>query len=152
MMRKWEHSTMLLKDILRQKGGDVYRVEPRATLAEVVDRLVEHNVGSLLVCQGEAITGIITERDILRACRRPSVQLDQQFVQDYMTGLDELITGSPDDKVCDVMGLLTEKRIRHLPILQDGTLVGMISIGDVVKAQHDHLSVENHYLKTYIQS
>ena len=63
-----------------------------------------------------------------------------------------MITGSPDDSVSETMGLLTSKRIRHLPILdKDQKLVGMISIGDVVKAQHDQLSVENHFMKSYIQ-
>ncbi len=142
---------MLLRDILRQKGGDVHRVAPHATLAEAVDRLVEHNIGSLLVCDGDTIAGIITERDILRACRTCAGQLDAQQVRDHMTGLDQLITGKPDDRVSEVMGLLTEKRIRHLPVLEGGKLVGLISIGDVVKAQHDLLSVENHYLKSYIQ-
>ncbi len=142
---------MLLRDILRQKGTDVHRVTPSASLAEAVDRLVEHNIGSLLVCDGESIAGIITERDILRACRTHAGQLESQVVRDHMTGLDQLVTGKPDDRISEVMGLLTEKRIRHLPVLEDGKLVGLISIGDVVKAQHDLLSVENHYLKSYIQ-
>lgn len=142
---------MLLRDILQQKGGAVHRVAPDASLAEAVDRLVEHNIGSLLACDGDTIAGIITERDILRACRTHSGQLDAQRVRDHMTGLEQLVTGKPDDRVAEVMGLLTEKRIRHLPILEDGKLVGLISIGDVVKAQHDLLSVENHYLKSYIQ-
>jgi CBS domain-containing protein len=64
----------------------------------------------------------------------------------------ELITGSSDDEVGAIMGLLTKHRIRHLPIVDDGQLAGIISIGDVVKAQHDQLSMENHYLKSYIQS
>ena len=139
---------MMLKDILRCKGTTVHTVAPTATLAEAIDRLVDHNVGSLLVCDGEAIVGIVTERDILRACKGGKVGLDQLLVRDRMTG--ELVTASPTDKVADVMGLMTERRIRHLPVLEDDRLVGLISIGDVVKAQHNQLTVENHYLKTYI--
>ena len=62
------------------------------------------------------------------------------------------VTGSPSDTVEDTMGLMTERRVRHLPIVDDGRLLGIISIGDVVKAQHDNLTLENHYLKSYIQS
>ena len=63
-----------------------------------------------------------------------------------------LVTGTPDDSVEEIMGLMTDRRIRHLPVIDDGQLAGLISIGDVVKAQHQRLSVENHYLKSYIQS
>ena len=64
----------------------------------------------------------------------------------------DVATGSPDHSVEDTMGLMTDRRIRHLPVMEDGRLVGLISIGDVVKMQHDRLTMENHYLKSYIQS
>ena len=63
----------------------------------------------------------------------------------------DVTTGSPDDSVEDTMGLMTELRIRHLPVVEDGQLVGLVSIGDVVKMQHDQLTMENHYLKSYLQ-
>jgi CBS domain-containing protein len=144
---------MTLHDILRVKGKRVHSIGPDATLDDVVQALVGHNCGSLVVCQrGECspMLGIITERDILRAVAARKAPLDQLRVADQMSA--DLVTGSPCDSVEDTMGLLTERRIRHLPILEDGELVGLVSIGDIVKAQHDHLTMENHYLKTYIQS
>jgi len=137
-------------EILQSKGSEVYSIEPDRTLGDVVSRLVEHNCGSLVVKDGENLVGIITERDILRTCASDPRNLSEIAVAERMSR--KLTTGSPEDEVGTIMGLLTEKRIRHLPILEDGQLIGMISIGDVVKAQHNQLSMENEYLKTYIQS
>jgi CBS domain-containing protein len=150
-----EEPAMTLQDILRTKGTVVFTISPGATLDDVAQQLVEHNCGSLLVCEtatdprARRVVGIITERDILRACaaRKP---LDQLRVGETMS--PDLITASPADSVEDTMGLMTEKRIRHLPVLENGELVGLISIGDVVKAQHQQMAVENHYLKSYILS
>lgn len=142
---------MQLRSILKAKGNSVHTIGPQETLAEVVQRLVMHNCGSLVVCDDEGqMLGIITERDILRASAEMTESLDHAVVETRMTV--DVVTGSPDDKIDYVMGLLTEKRIRHLPVVDDGRLVGLISIGDVVKAQHHLLSMENHMLKSYIQS
>lgn len=140
---------MQLKDILDAKGRTVYTISPDATLADVVEKLVHHNCGSLVVCEQGEVVGIITERDILRTCAAVKLPLDQLPVRARME--TNLITGSPEDEVQHVMGVLTKRRIRHLPILEHGQLAGMISIGDVVKAQHDQLSVENDCLMRYIQ-
>jgi len=138
---------MLLHEILQAKGNAVYTTTPDAMLSQVVASLVDHNCGSLVVCEGEQMVGIITERDILRALSRGN-HMETRPVQEVMT--TEVITGRPDLPVEDTMGLMTENRIRHLPVLEEGRLAGMISIGDVVKAQHDALTTENHYLKSYI--
>jgi CBS domain-containing protein len=146
---------MTLHDILRNKGTNVYTIEPEATLADVAQALAQHNIGSLLVSQpgdarGERLLGIITERDLVRACaKNPETTLQRLKVADLM--VRNPITVSSSDSVEDTMGLMTERRIRHLPVVEDGTLIGIISIGDVVKAQHDSLTMENHYLKSYIQ-
>jgi len=144
---------MTLQEILRTKGTAVHTILPDATLEEVVQKLVKHNCGSLVVCKDQdcnegRLVGIITERDILRACAAHRGQLDTIKVSDVMTR--DVITGSPSDSVGDTMGLLTANRIRHLPIVEHGRLEGIISIGDVVKAHHDQLTMENHYLKSYI--
>ena len=141
---------MRVNEILRVKGDSVYQISPSATLAEVVERLVKFNCGSLMVSTPEAIVGIITERDILKAMASEKCDLGKLIVSDFMTR--DMITGHPDDEIEGVMGLMTSRRVRHLPILQDDRLAGMISIGDVVKAQYDLLAVENHYLRVYIQS
>ncbi len=142
---------MKLKDILHEKGRSVHTILPEAMLSDVVAKLVENNCGSLVVCDEDGqMVGIITERDILRACASRAGTLDEMPVEKFMT--DKVVTGSLDDQVESVMGLLTRKRIRHLPVLENGKLAGMVSIGDVVKAQHDRLTMENYYLKEYIQS
>jgi CBS domain-containing protein len=145
---------MTLQDILAAKGSTVYTIAPEATLADVVHRLVEHKVGSLLVCrpdrpQENRPVGIVTERDILYFCARGKSALGEATVAEVMS--TELITGAPSDAVEQIMGLMTTKRIRHLPVLFEGRLMGMVSIGDVVKAQHDRLAMENRFMKDYIR-
>jgi CBS domain-containing protein len=137
-------------EILQAKGDSVYQISPSATLAEAVDRLVKFNCGSLLVTTTDSVQGIITERDILKAIASEKCDLSQLLVADFMSR--NLITGHPEDDTGSVMGLMTSRRVRHLPIMENGRLAGMISIGDVVKAHYDMLAVENHYLKVYIQS
>lgn len=145
---------MNLRQILHAKGSMVHTIRPDATLADVVQKLVKHNCGSLVVCDTECeqnrhLLGIITERDILRACAAGGRPLESTLVRDVMTR--DMVVGSPDDTVEDTMGVMTHHRIRHLPVVEGGHLQGLISIGDVVKIQHDQLSLENHYLKSYLQ-
>ena len=144
---------MILKNILSAKGSTVHCIEADATLHEAVQKLVEHNVGSLLIveedAEGKRPVGIVTERDLLRYCASGECKLERAKVSDVMS--TELITASPDDRVDQIMGVMTQKRIRHLPVCEKGRLVGMISIGDVVKAQHDRLAVDNRFMKDYIQ-
>ena len=143
---------MTLEEILRSKGTEVYTISPDATLADVVQALVARNCGSLVVCRDDdsvAMVGIITERDILRACAAHNGSLDRVRVVEVMSG--GLVTGSLRDEVEAVMGVMTRERIRHLPVVESGRLIGLVSIGDIVKAQHDRLTMENHYLKEYIQ-
>jgi CBS domain-containing protein len=141
---------MTLRDILRAKGSDIYSTVPGVTLDRVAQILVEHNCGSLLVRErpdAGRMLGIITERDILRVCAR-GWPLDQTPVETVMT--TAVITGQVDEPLEQIMGRMTHHRVRHLPLIESGDLAGLISIGDVVKAQHDRLTAENHYLKTYI--
>jgi CBS domain-containing protein len=143
---------MKLADILAHKGYKVHSIRPSASLAEVVQVLVRHNIGSLMVCEEadcKRMLGIITERDILRACAARRGPLESTTVVEVMT--TNVVTGSPCDSVEDTMGLMTDHRIRHLPVLENDELVGIVSIGDIVKAQHDELTMENHYLKSYLQ-
>ncbi len=144
---------MTLHEILVRKGSEVYCTTPDTTLDEVVCRLVKKNCGSLVVRDennSQPMVGIITERDILRACCANKDSYGKVSVADVMS--TELVTGSPTDSVSETMGLMTRNRIRHLPVVEGNMLVGLISIGDIVKAQFDKLQLENHYLKSYIQS
>jgi CBS domain-containing protein len=145
---------MHLQDILNRKGSEVRTIDPRATADDAVAELVRYNIGSLMVCQyaddGPAVVlGIITERDILRAQAAHKAPLEALQVADVMT--TELVTAKPSDSLQEAMRLMTEHRVRHLPIIAEGQLVGMVSIGDIIKAQFDELVAENFYMRSYIQ-
>ncbi|MGA2253569.1 MAG: CBS domain-containing protein [Thermoguttaceae bacterium] len=146
---------MRLQDILAVKGTTVFTTSPEVSLAEAVRQMVEHNIGSMLVCQrdltlGERLVGIVTERDMLRFFAAGKCDLTQIRVAEVMTV--KLITAKPTDSVADLMGVMTTHRIRHVPIMSGERLVGMVSIGDLLKAQHDHLVAENQFMRDYIQS
>lgn len=141
---------MLLKDILALKGTSVLSIEPSATMAQAVEKMVAHRCGCLVVCHGEAMVGIISERDVLRTISGVPDTLDKISVEERMT--KDVITGPPDQNINDTMGLMTKNHVRHLPVVDGGQLAGIISIGDVVKAQHQKLEMENHLLMSYIQS
>ena len=146
---------MTLEDILNAKGSHVFTTRPEATLEEVVHELTARNVGGLIVCTrdcpgGERPVGIITERDLLHVVASGRRELAAVKVSEVMT--TKLITGSPTDAVEAVMGWMTNHRIRHLPVVVEGRLVGIVSIGDVVKAQLGHLAMENEFMRNYIAS
>ncbi len=141
---------MFVKEILRVKGSQVFTIPSTANISDVVNELIAHNCGSLVVSDGDRMIGIISERDILRACAAMHDSLEDIPLRPLMSR--NVITASPMDKVGDVMGMMTEHRVRHLPVMESGELIGLISIGDVVKAQHAELTTENQLLKEYIQS
>ncbi|PYM35342.1 MAG: hypothetical protein DME17_12985 [Candidatus Rokuibacteriota bacterium] len=142
---------MKLRDILRVKGHDVYTVRPDQTVQDAVKILMQHRVGALLVEDAERrAVGIITERDVLRECVDRAAELSHVPVREAMTR--DLIIGVPDDEIGYTMGIMTQNRIRHLPVMDGDHVAGMISIGDVVKATLDETEYENRYLKEYIHS
>lgn len=125
-------------------------IHPSRTVQEAVHQLVTHAIGSLLVEDEQAkIVGIITERDILRLCAERSHLLDRTLVGAVMT--TDLIVGKLESKVSDLLDVMTQRRVRHLPIMNQGALVGLVSIGDLVKAQLEETAFENKNLKQYIQ-
>ena len=140
---------MKVKEILKGKGAEVATVRLEETLYHAVKKLVEKNIGSLLVVDEKgAIAGIITERDILKQCDRGFQSLGETKVKEVMT--KKLIVASPDDDIDYVENIMTENRIRHLPIVSGEKLEGIISIGDLVNVQRAQCKVENRYLKVYI--
>lgn len=136
--------------VLSVKGSKVITIGPDQSVLEAIQVFVQHSVGALLVVDlNEEIVGIITERDILRANAKSFDRMSGIKVADLMTR--EVIIGLIEDSLDYVMDLMTEKRIRHLPILKRGCeLAGILSIGDVVKARALHAEVEIHYLTDYI--
>ena len=141
---------MIVSDILQKKGEHLYTITPDTPLREAIQTLNQNNIGSLLVLDGEELVGIITERDILRAADAEEVQLSALQVRDLMTS--DLVTCTPEMPLAKVMALMTEKRIRHLPVLADDQLAGLISIGDVVKTRLEESEAEAQELKNYIRT
>ena len=140
---------MKIRDILSHKGTDVVTITRDATVHAAVQILVENNIGAVLVMDGSDIAGILSERDILRVSAQDPAYLLGQSVGDVMT--KEVVTGAPDDQISHVMELMTNHRIRHLPIVDGASLEGILSIGDVVNALRTEVEGENRYMREYIQ-
>ena len=140
---------MTIDEILRKKGRDVVTVTGEQSVLEAVHVLVERNIGGLVVVDGPAPVGILTERDVLRLTAKSPGRLDAIPVNEVMTR--EVITARPDDDLRSMMDVMTENRIRHLPVLQGGELVGIVSIGDLVNACRVSAEAENAHLRHYIQ-
>jgi len=140
---------MKVRDILKDKGTEVATIGAEKTICDAVKALVEKNIGSLLVQDEKgAIAGIITERDILKQCNQCLESFKETKVKDVMT--KNLIVASPDDDLDYVENIMTQNRVRHLPIISNQKLEGIISIGDLVNVLRGECKVENRYLKDYI--
>ena len=140
---------MKIADILAAKGGTVHSVRPWATAAQVVDRLGELHIGALLVLdESGAIRGIVSERDIVRALGRHGSELLGMPVTAVLTS--EVRTCSPQDTVAVAMARMTAGRFRHLPVLDGGALVGMVSIGDLVKNRVKEMELETGVLRDVV--
>ncbi|WP_433665703.1 CBS domain-containing protein [Nocardia sp. CA-136227] len=142
---------MRISEILRRKGGEVVTIAPDATVRELLRILAAHNVGAAIVSpDGTAMAGIVSERDIVRRLDRDGAPLLDAPVSTIMTAA--LHTCSPDDNVETLNAIMTEHRIRHLPVLEDGQMIGIVSIGDVVKSQISELETEREALVRYLHS
>jgi CBS domain-containing protein len=140
---------MRIRDVLQRKGSAVVTVEPDRTVLQAMQTLVEHNIGAVVVTSGGTTVGIISERDVLRLGAADPDSLATTLVADAMT--KEVVVGVADDLVEYAAGIMTANRIRHLPIVDGASLVGVVSIGDVVNAMKQEKEVENRYLRDYIQ-
>ena len=139
---------MFVSDILAEKGSLVFSATPQATVAQVAEQLSTHRVGSVLVLQDSEVIGVVSERDLVRAmAQHGGAALDMETRQ-VMTR--EVVTCDPDDTIEQVMATMTRGRFRHLPVMRHGELLGLVSIGDVVKARLTETQVEAEALKAYI--
>lgn len=139
---------MRIADVLRRKGTAVATVGPDVTVTELLGELAAHNVGALPVVKDGNIVGIVSERDVVRRLHAGGSALLQATVSDIMT--TEVTTCSPSDDVSDLAAVMTSRRFRHLPVVVDGRLAGIVSIGDLVKARIDLLESERAQLQNYI--
>jgi len=150
---------MKIKDILEKKGSAVRTIGPNETIVELIRRLCDHRIGALVVVGNDGgIAGIVSERDVLRETgellrqhadpARAAAAAAPKRVKDVMTR--SLVIGVPDDTVDYVMGVMTRNRIRHLPVVENNKLIGIVSIGDLVNAILRETTYENRMLMDYI--
>ena len=121
----------MVNDLLKIKGNDVWSVPPSATVLQALKYMAEKDIGALLVVDDDQIMGVISERDFVRSIADTEACLLDARVRDYMT--QDVISVTPRESVEDCMQIMTTERIRHLPVVDNGRLIGMISIGDVMK-------------------
>lgn len=142
---------MTVAHILKSKGNTVITVTSATTLKEVADTLAHHRIGAVVVSDGKGgIAGIVSERDVVRALAAHGAQVTGKKASEIMTA--RVHTCTPRDSETDLMALMTQQRIRHVPVIEDGKLAGMISIGDVVKNRIESIEREAEHMKTYIAS
>jgi len=137
-----------LSEILEEKGDQVLEIEADASVFEAVKQMVEANVGSLLVTEGGKITGIVTERDYLRRVTLEGRTDKDTAVREIMSS--PLIVATPEMPIDECMALMTDRRIRHVPVVDGGEVVGVVSIGDLVQFKSKQQSFEIQYLTDYI--
>ena len=142
---------MIVSSILAAKGGDVVTIEPTATLTSAAQLLSERKIGAVLVLgPGDRIAGILSERDIVRAVAARGPQALDEPVGKAMTR--DVVTCSKDDSIGDLMQRMTQGKFRHLPVVEDGKLIGIISIGDVVKERVGEVEQESKAMLDYIRT
>ncbi|MGK7371469.1 MAG: CBS domain-containing protein [Candidatus Halalkalibacterium sp. M3_1C_030] len=139
---------MLIRKILNEKGTEVYDIGPENTVYEAIEKMADKDIGALLVMEGEQLKGIITERDYRNKVILKGRRSKTTAVKEIMSS--NLYTVEPDDTVDTCMALMTDRKFRHLPVMEDGKVAGVISIGDLVKAVITKQKVEIHNLRDYI--
>lgn len=147
----FKEASVTVHTILSRKGSTVFTIEPTASIAYAAKSLADHGIGALVVTGAEGRTvGIVSERDIVRALSARGNAALETPVAEVMTR--KVVTCSLQDKLVDLMQRMTEGKFRHFPVVEDGRLVGIISIGDVVKSRLEQMEQELNALRDYIRS
>jgi CBS domain-containing protein len=136
---------MMIKTILKSKGDAVITIGVFESVSDAMDTMVEHNIAALVLTNGAEVIGVVSERDILRAISDGGVSILDAPVGHIVTG--RLIAVSPEETTKRVMRLMTHSRIRHLPVMESGQLVGIVSVGDIVKYRLEELELESNVLR-----
>ncbi len=139
---------MRISDVLRNKGAAVATITPETSVAGLLTELSVHNIGAMVVVSPDGILGIVSERDVVRKLHDMGADLLRRPVSEIMTTL--VATCTPEDSVDSLSALMTNKRVRHVPVVVDGRLAGIVSIGDVVKTRMEELEREHEHLQAYI--
>jgi CBS domain-containing protein len=142
---------MNVKNILAQKGDEVLTIEPAATLASAMEILARRRIGALVITGADRrIVGIISERDIVRVLVERGIEMLQSSVSEIMTR--KVVSCGQNETIAEIMGRMTAGKFRHVPVVEQGRLIGIVSIGDVVKARLEELETEQDALRDYIRT
>ena len=139
---------MRIADVLRNKGASVATITPETSVSGLLTELSVHNIGAMVVVSPDGVIGIVSERDVVRALQTRGADLLRLPVSEIMTTF--VATCTPNDTVDSLSVLMTEKRVRHIPVIEDGRLTGIVSIGDVVKTRMEELEATQEQLQAYI--
>ena len=139
---------MRIADVLRNKGAAVATITPETSVSGLLNELAVHNIGAMVVVSSDGLVGIVSERDVVRRLHLGGAGLLQLRVSDIMS--TSVTTCGPTDKIEDLARIMTERRFRHMPVVEHETLIGIVSIGDLVKARIDLLEAEREQLQSYI--
>ena len=139
---------MRIADVLRSKGAAVATITPETSVSGLLTELAVHNIGAMIVVSPDGLVGIVSERDVVRALHRQGADLLTRPVSEIMTTL--VATCSPTDSVDSLSALMTTNRVRHVPVMDNGRLAGIVSIGDVVKTRMQELETQQEQLQAYI--
>lgn len=140
---------MHVREVLKNKGGRVVTIDSTSTVAEAIARLVQHNIGSLPVVDADGrLVGVVSERDVIRLMHNRGEAFARETVASVMT-LDP-VTCTPECDVDEVMGQMSERRIAKVPVVDAGRLVGIVSVGDVIKVMYERVHAENTHLMSYL--
>jgi len=141
---------MTIAAILNGKGHDVLSISADSRVSEAVALLAERRIGALPVIDGDTVTGVFSERDVIYALAQDGAAALDRTVGDVMTAPP--VTVAPKDAVLGALSLMTRRRIRHLPVIEDGSMIGLVSIGDLVKYRIERIEADAAAMRDYIQS
>ena len=139
---------MRIADVLRNKGASVATITPETSVAGLLTELTVHNIGAMVVVSPDGLVGIVSERDVVRKLHEMGGEILRRPVSEIMTTM--VVTCTPDDSVDRLNALMTENRVRHVPVVVNGRLAGIVSIGDVVKTRMEELEAQQEQLQAYI--
>ncbi len=142
---------MKIRDILKEKGSEIITIGADAQITEVADMMMKRNIGALLIEDDDRLGGIVTERDIVSILAKTECEFQNLTVRDIMVQSEKFIVAEPDDEEDYVMAVMMKKAIRHMPVVENGELIGIVSIRDVVRAHVKKLQAEASFFTDHIK-
>ncbi len=140
---------MTVQELLQNKSGTMHTIDRQETIVKAMECLIQNKISCLPIVEKKCLIGIISDKDIFKAIFENRSHFEELSVSHFMS--TELIVGVADDNIEYISNLMTKNRIRHIPIVAESKLVGLVSIGDIVKAKEKDIKFENRYLKQYIE-